>query len=540
METAIGAANWMVGRVLNKLSDDLLAAYVASSELGLNSEQIKTKLKYMQGLLHTAQERGVSSNPGLQGLLEDLSKKADEAEDALDELHYFMIQDQLGGIRMAAMELGDGLRGHALHACHAARHTIGNWLPCFSCTRTQDDDCAASTIVGKPIKFDRVTMSNKIKSVMEGIHDLCHPVSDLLDKIPNNSTSITLKRTPTGSTVAQDIFYGRDVIFEQTVTSLTSGTYQNEALSVLPFVGHGGMGKTTFIQHLYNEKRIGEHFAVKVWVCVSTDFDVLKLTRQILSCIPAIEKEEYNCTNETANLDQLQKSIAERLKSKRFLVVLDDIWKCNSESDWNNLLAPFKKGEIKGSMVLVTTRFPSIAQMLKTVNPTELRGLEPSDFFKLFEACIFGQSKPGRYEDELIDVARDIAKKLKGSPLAANTVGRLLKKNLSREYWMGVLEKDEWKNAKDDDDIMPSLKISYDYLPFHLKKSFSYCALFPEDYKFYNSEMTSLWTAIGIIDSHCQNHKNYLEELVDNGFLMKRVDEYHQYYVMHDLCTNFL
>ena len=55
-----------------------------------------------------------------------------------------------------------------------------------------------------------------------------------------------------------------------------------------------------------------------------------------------------------------------------------------------------------------------------------------------------------------VDVARDIAKRLKGSPLAANTVGRLLRKNLSREYWISVLEKNEWQNTKNDDDIMPS------------------------------------------------------------------------------------
>ncbi|VAI51990.1 unnamed protein product [Triticum turgidum subsp. durum] len=134
MESAIGAANWLVGKVLNKLSDELVAAYVASSELSLNSEQIKTKLKYMQGLLHAAQDRGVSSNPGLQSLLEDLSKKADEAEDALDELHYFMIQDQLDGTQEAAAELGDGLRGHALHGRHAARHTIGTRISGFPCS----------------------------------------------------------------------------------------------------------------------------------------------------------------------------------------------------------------------------------------------------------------------------------------------------------------------------------------------------------------------------------------------------------------------
>ncbi|VAI64009.1 unnamed protein product [Triticum turgidum subsp. durum] len=556
METAIGTAGWLVGKVLNKLSDDLVAAYVASSELGLNSEQINTNLKYMQGLLHVAQDRDVSSNPGLQSLLEDLSKKADEAEDALDELHYFMIQDKLDGTQEAAPELGDGIRAHALHTGHAARHTFGNWLPCFSCSRTQDDDCATPIATASSphnatkvdsgnddgyvmkLKFDRVAMSNKIKSVIESIHNLCDPVSDLLNKIPHNNTTITLQRPHTGSIVAQDKLYGRGAILEKTVNALTNGTYDGETLPVLPIVGPGGIGKTTFTQHLYNDERIMRHFNVRVWVCVSTDFDLLNLTRQILGCMPAIEKEEHKCTVETANLDQLQKSIAERLKSKRFLIVLDDIWKCNSESDWNNLLAPFKMGGTKGNMVLVTTRFPSIAHMVKvkTTNPVELHGLEPNDFLEFFEACIFGNSKPGHYEDDLTDVARDIAKKLKGSPLAANTVGRLLRKNLSRDYWIGVLENNEWQNTQNDDDIMSSLKISYDYLPFRLKKCFSYCSLFPEDYEFDNLEITRFWTVIGILDSTCRNNKNYLEELVENGFLVKGVVKSNdQYYVMHDL-----
>ncbi|KAM0833295.1 hypothetical protein ACQ4PT_064349 [Festuca glaucescens] len=551
METAIGAASWLVGKVLNKLSDDLVSAYVASSELGLNYDLINTNLLHMQALLHASQNKDVSSDHGLRGMLEKLAKKADEAEDALDELHYFIIQDQLDGTREAAPDLGDGLRDYALHGRHAARHTIGNWLPCFSCSRTQDADFAAGNPhsvtqcdsgndgghVGK-LKFDRVAMSNKIKSVIEGIHNLCDPVSNLLNiKILNsNSTVVTIKRSPTGSTVSQDELFGRSAILKQTVDALTGSTYQTETLSVLPIVGPGGMGKTTFTQHLYNNETVEGHFAVKVWVCVSTDFDVHKLTRQIHSYIPAVEQEKHKCTNETASLDQLQKSIIERLKSKMFLIVLDDIWNCNTEADWKNLLSPFTKGESKGNMVLVTTRFPSIAQMVETTDPIELGGLEPNDFFTLFEACIFDRSKlPGNYKDDLIDVAKDIARKLKGSPLAANTVGRLLRKNLSREYWMEILEKNEWSNTKNDDDIMPSLKISYDYLPFYLKKCFSYCSLFPEDYKFHNSEITHFWMTVGIVDSSSQNDKNYLEELVGNGFLIKGGDNSGQYYVMHDL-----
>ncbi|RCV04575.1 hypothetical protein SETIT_1G011100v2 [Setaria italica] len=554
METALGAANWLLSKVLNKLSDDLVAGYVASHELGLNFDKIKTELKYTLGLLHGAQGRDFSHNPGLQGLLEDLSKKADEAEDALDELHYFMIQDELDGTREATPDLGDGLGAQALHARHAARNTAGNWLSCFSvCCRSQDDAAAAAAAgTGNTSKavdsfnhidsgyadkliFDRVAMSNKIKQLIEDIHSLCPPISKLLEI--NNSSKIppkSMERPAIGSTIRQEEFYGRSTIFKQTVDRMTSGTCSDETLSVLPIVGPGGIGKTTFTQHLYNDQRTEEHFAVRVWVCVSTNFDVLKLTKEIRSCIPAGENE-----GETDNLDQLQKSIAKRLKSKRFLIVLDDIWH-SSEDRWVNFLASFTMREAeKGSMVIVTTRFPYIAQMVKTTTPVNLEGLEPAEFWVFFQACVFGEVIAEHdNKEELIDIARQIANKLKCSPLAAKTVGRLLKKRFSREHWMGILQKKEWLNQTHNDDIMPALKISYDYLPFHLQKCFSYCGLFPEDYKFDSLEISRFWISIGIIDSCSQNDKiedigsKYLDELLDNGFLMKGDQNY---YVMHDL-----
>uniref|UniRef100_A0A3B6A0Z7 Uncharacterized protein n=2 Tax=Triticinae TaxID=1648030 RepID=A0A3B6A0Z7_WHEAT len=113
-------------------------------------------------------------------------------------------------------------------------------------------------------------------------------------------------------------------------------------------------------------------------------------------------------------------------------------------------------------MVIVTTRFPKVADMVKTLDPLELRGLESNDFFTFFEACIFGDHKPEHYEYELADIAGKIANKLKGSPLAAKTVGGLLRKDLSQEHWNEVLKKHEWLKQQNNDEIMPSLKISYD------------------------------------------------------------------------------
>ncbi|XP_037467213.1 putative disease resistance protein RGA3 [Triticum dicoccoides] len=541
MAAALGAAATLLGKVFTMLSAAPVAAYVDSLQLGLNSEQIRDRLLHTQGLLHNAQAHGshVGDNPALERLLEKLSRDADQAEDLLDELHYFQIHDRLHDTTYAATQ-ANFLR----HARNALRHTAtSSWAACFSCSSAQDDD-------DDGLSFHPVIFSRKIKSVLQDMQTHCDSVSGLLGNIPSNSMAVALRRPQIGSTIIQDTLYGRTDTFEETVNRIISCKHP---VSVLPIVGPGGIGKTTFVQHLYNDARLysdtrgaENHFQVRVWVCVSTDFDVLKLTREILAGIPAAEEGgSRGVANEATSIDQLQKSIRQHLKSKRFLIVLDDIWKCDSQDQWKTFVAPFAMGEAKGSMLLVTTRFPKVADMVKTVDPLELRGLESNHFFTFFEACMFGEdNKPEHYEYELAGIARKIANKLKGSPLAAKTVGRLLQKGLSQKHWNGVLEKHQWLKQQNSDDIMQSLKISYDYLPFDLKKCFSYCGLFPEDYWFTPSEINHFWVAIGIIDSNHQADRNYLEELVDNGFIMKKKEYYfddlskivmHDCYVMHDL-----
>jgi hypothetical protein len=88
---------------------------------------------------------------------------------------------------------------------------------------------------------------------------------------------------------------------------------------------------------------------------------------------------------------------------------------------------------------------------------------------------------------------------------------------------------------------MPALKLSYDYLPFHLQQCFYYCALFPEDYAFQSKELVHFWIGLDIIHPSHQNKTIedvgmvYLEDLVNYGFLKK--DEKNSY-VLHDLLHN--
>ncbi|KAH0470380.1 hypothetical protein IEQ34_000103 [Dendrobium chrysotoxum] len=58
------------------------------------------------------------------------------------------------------------------------------------------------------------------------------------------------------------------------------GTDLCRNISLLSIVGHGGMGKTTLLQHVY-EDEMTEDFDLKMWVCVSNNFDVKKKSLQI-------------------------------------------------------------------------------------------------------------------------------------------------------------------------------------------------------------------------------------------------------------------
>ncbi|KAL6851900.1 hypothetical protein ACP4OV_020085 [Aristida adscensionis] len=424
MEIPIRAALWVVGRALGPVTDGVLESWAASSELGTNVRDLKLELLYAQGMLNSARGRDVS-NPALTELLLELRHQAYKADDVLDELEYFRIQDELEG----TYETTDnhGLVHNARHTAKAVARKLIK-LPSCSCASLRE-----GAVRAPKLKFDRVKMSRAMKGIVEQLRPLCAKVATILElEILGPNRSMTqgtdLSNRPiTSQEIIQPNLYGRDDPKQNVVDSFTDGKYSSKDLAVLSIVGPGGIGKTTFTQHIYH--RVKSQFDVSIWVCVSHDFNANRLAKEIVQKLPISENEKHIKGDEELIAKRLQEKdikgdeelIAKRLQSKKFLLVLDDIWEYQ-DGEWKKFIASLKKGGTQGNVVIVTTRIPKVAKMVATTGCLiTLKRLEDKDCMKLLQECVFDDQQSWEHHATLRAVGEQIVTRLKGSPLSKNS-----------------------------------------------------------------------------------------------------------------------
>uniref|UniRef100_A0A8R7R7M8 NB-ARC domain-containing protein n=1 Tax=Triticum urartu TaxID=4572 RepID=A0A8R7R7M8_TRIUA len=352
----------------------------------------------------------------------------------------------------------------------------------------------------------------------------------------------------TGSLLHEDAIFGREKEIDELVGQLLyksdkclSNAYQSVVHTI---VGVGGIGKTTLAQLIYNDERILDSFDVRMWVSVSNNFDKIRITKEIISY--PTDSENAELTN--FNFSKLQDELRWRLRSKRFLLVLDDVWYDEKYGEhinkqmWMEIMAPIKErftrpGSMTGSMILVTTRTELVAKMLDSRSLFILEGLGRDDSWLLFRRCAFGSRKPEGYP-ELKQLGYQIVQKLKGSPLALKVVGGHLNGKYSDAEWEDVLQRD----VLNPNDILTILYLSYESLPEHLQQCFAYCSLFPKGYRIDSKRLIWMWIAQGLVHLEGNNSRNledigrgYFNDLLARSFFQVLRCGDQTYYVMHDL-----
>jgi len=471
----------LASTIMGNLSSPILQDLGLAGGLRTELENLKRTFRTIQAVLQDAEEKQWKSEP-IKVWLSDLKDAAYVVDDVLDE---FAIEAQW---LLQRRDLKNRVRSF---------FSFGH----------------------NPLVF-RLKMGLKLKNVREKLDAIANEKNKFnLTPRVGDTAADTYDWRLTSSLVNESEIYGRGKEKEELVNILLANA---DNLPIYAIWGMGGLGKTTLSQMVYNEERVKQHFSLRIWVCVSTDFDVRRLTRAIIESI-----DGASC--DIQELDPLQQRLQQKLTGKKFLLVLDDVWD-DYDDRWNKLKEVLRSGA-KGSAVLVTTRIEMVARRMATAFVQQMGRLSEEDSWHLFQRLAFWMRRTEEWA-HLEAIGVSIVKKCGGVPLAIKALGNLMRLKDNEDQWIAVKESEIWDLREEASKILPALRLSYTNLSPHLKQCFAYCAIFPKDHVMRREELVALWMANGFIsckkemDLHVMGieifnelvGRSFLQEVEDDGF----------------------
>ncbi|CAA7029917.1 unnamed protein product [Microthlaspi erraticum] len=156
--------------------------------------------------------------------------------------------------------------------------------------------------------------------------------------------------------------------------------------------------------------------------------------------------------------------------------------------------------------------------------------------WELISRSAFKSISVGSINQELEGIGKRIAEQCKGLPLAARAIASHLRSKPSPDDWYDLSN----NFSTYTNNILPVLKLSYDFLPPQLKRCFALCSIFPKGYVFDREELVLLWMAIDLLYQPRSNRKlkdigyDYFDDLVARSFF-QRSNITMTSFVMHDL-----
>ncbi|CAL5096774.1 unnamed protein product [Urochloa decumbens] len=471
----------LVSMVKEKASSYLLEQYQVMEGLEKQHKLIKRKLPAILDVITDAEEQAAAKREGAKAWLEEVRNVAYQANDVLDEFKYEALRRKAkkdGHYKELGMDV---IQLFPSHNRVVFRIKMGNKL----CMILQELDVLIAEMNAFRFEFRPVPPV---------------PVDHLRE---SSSEIIDHKKIAEKS---------RDAEKQEVVKALLDQA-SNVNLTIFPIVGMGGLGKTTLAQLVYNDPEIQKHFQLRLWVCVSDNFNVDFLAESIVE-----EATKNGCqANGSSALDKLQSAVS----GKRYLLVLDDVWNREAHK-WEKLKSCLQHGG-SGSLVLTTTRDKKVAQLMMGTSKGEYElGNLGDDFLAEIIKTRAFSSKQEDWPRDQVNMVGDFVKRCAGSPLAATALGSVLSTKTTVREWKDLLRRKKICDEKNG--ILPVLKLSYNCLPSHMRQCFAFCAMFPKDYEIDVEKLIQLWMANGfILEQQGEDHpeisgKNIFIELASRSF----------------------